>query len=85
MAGYHNREIVRGVYGEFSKIREEFEEFDDAVEQNNILMSLVELSDLIGAIEGYAVKYGISLDDLIIMKNATKRAFEDGTRNSRKS
>jgi hypothetical protein len=46
-------------------------------------MLLVELSDLIGAIESFSEKNNISLDDLIKMKNATKRAFSDGTRKPR--
>jgi phosphoribosyl-ATP pyrophosphohydrolase len=81
--GYHNREIPRGVYGEFSKIKEEFLESEDAFEQGNKIMLLVELSDLIGAIESFSEKNNISLDDLIKMKNATKRAFSDGTRKPR--
>ncbi len=46
-------------------------------------MLLVELADLIGAIEGYCTKHNITLDDLITMKEATKRAFSDGTRTPR--
>lgn len=46
--GYHTRKIEKGVVGEASKIREEFEEFMDAVEQNNRVMELVELSDMVG-------------------------------------
>jgi len=79
--GYHRSEIVPGIHGEASKIREEFEEFQDALRQQNPVMLLVELSDLIGAIEGYTEKhYNITLDDLVTMKNATQRAFADGTR-----
>jgi hypothetical protein len=82
--GYHNKEIPRGKYGEFSKIREEFLEAEDALEQDNKIMTLVEMSDLIGAIEGYCqANFNINLDDLIKMKDATKKAFLDGTRNPR--
>jgi len=77
---YHLTEIPKGEFGEASKITEEYLEFIDAIEQNNHVMSLIELSDLIGAIEEYSKKWNISLYDLIIMKNATKSAFEDGTR-----
>lgn len=77
---YHINEIPKGEIGEFSKIREEFLEAADSLEQNNPLMVLIELSDLIGAIELYSNKYNLSLDDLIKMKNATKRAFESGRR-----
>lgn len=81
--GYHNKYIERGKFGEFSKIKEEFLEAEDALEQGNNIMLLVELSDLIGAIEGYCVKHNIKLEDLIKMKEATKRAFNDGTREPR--
>jgi NTP pyrophosphatase (non-canonical NTP hydrolase) len=80
--GYHNKIIPKGVLGEFSKIREEFLEAEDAIEQNNKVMILIELSDLLGAIEQYTAKYNITLEDLIIMKEATKRAFKDGSRKS---
>jgi hypothetical protein len=45
-------------------------------------MELIELSDLIGAVELYLKKYheGTTLDDLIKMKDVTKRAFENGRR-----
>ena len=78
--GYHQKIIQKGVLGEPSKIREEFEEFMDSVAQDNPVMALIELSDLIGAIEAYAEKNNVTLDNLITMKNATKRAFETGHR-----
>lgn len=81
---YHSKKIERGKFGEFSKIKEEFLEAEDAIEQNNKIMTLVEMSDLLGAIEGYCESnFNISLEDLIRMKNATKSAFIDGTRNPR--
>lgn len=81
--GYHMREIKKGEFGEISKIEEEFEEFKDAVDQCNPVMALTELSDMMGAIEAYLEKHhsSILLNHLIIMNNATKRAFRDGTRN----
>ena len=82
--GYHTRKIERGVFGETSKIREEYEEFCDASEQGNTVMKLVELCDLIGAIEAYTMKkHNISLNELLKMKDATKSAFEEGERQSR--
>lgn len=81
--GYHTVEIPRGKYGEFSKIEEEFLELQDAVNQNNPVMMLCELTDLIGAIEGYARKWNITLDDLLRMKASTESAFKDGTRSER--
>ena len=80
--GYHLDKIPRGHYGEVSKIEEEFHEFKDAVSQGNRIMELVELSDLMGAIRGYLYSYhtGFTLTDLILMADATERAFKDGTR-----
>lgn len=85
MAGYHKREIPRGTYGEVSKVTEEYQEMMDAIDQNNPLMVLQEMSDLIGAIEGYVSRYGLTLQDLITMKDATRRAFLDGTREPKKT
>lgn len=78
--GYHIKKIDKGVLGEFSKIREEFLEAEDAIEQGNKVMLLVELCDMIGAIEAFVSGYNISLEDLLKMKDATKRAFLDGSR-----
>jgi hypothetical protein len=79
--GYHKYKIAKGKVGEASKIREEFQEFQDANEQGNSVMELVELSDLIGAIELYTLnKYNIDLNTLIIMTRATQSAFEEGER-----
>lgn len=80
MAGYHLREIPKGVLGDSSKIEEEYLEFQDALAQENPLMALHELSDLIGAIEAYAARHNISLKSLIAMKEATQRAFKNGDR-----
>lgn len=82
MAGYHIAEIKRGKYGELSKIQEELDEAVDAEKQVNPLMVLLELSDMMLAIEGYLKKqkYNIDLTDLIVMAHATRRAFESGER-----
>ena len=62
---------------------EEFEEFQDAMRQNNPVMALMELSDMLGAIEAYAVQqHNVSLVELVTMHRATARAFRDGTRKS---
>jgi hypothetical protein len=78
--GYHLKEIPKGKLGEFSKIKEEFEELSDGVEQGNDILVICELCDMIGAIESYAKKWNLSLDDLIKMMNCTKSAFEEGKR-----
>ena len=86
MAGYHLRDIPRGAFGEVSKITEEYEEFLESLEQKNPIMAMVELSDLIGAIEGYAEKhFKISLEDILALKNATQRAFKSGCRTPKRS
>lgn len=80
MAGYHLTEIPKGEVGEFSKIVEEFEEFKDAHAQNSKVMELVELSDLLGAIEDYLKKNNMTLKDLKLFSDITKRAFASGER-----
>lgn len=80
--GYHKNKINKGTYGEISKIQEELEELQDAQQQNNKIMQLVELSDIIGAIQGFLTKHhpNITLNDLIIMADATNNAFKSGDR-----
>lgn len=80
MAGYHLTEIKKGEVGEFSKIEEEFAELIDARAQNSKIMEMVELSDLLGAIEEYCKKQNITLKDLKIFSDITKRAFQSGER-----
>lgn len=81
--GYHLTEIPRGTYGEISKILEEAAELKDAMEQANKVMVIIELSDIIGAVEGYMEKYygdKLTIDNLLTMANTTKRAFQSGNR-----
>ncbi len=78
--GYHKKEIKKGSLGEYSKIREEFDELTDAVEQNNSVLIICELTDLVGAIEEYAKKWNLSIDDLKAFSDLTKSAFIDGKR-----
>jgi len=78
--GYHKNKIEKGKLGEFSKIKEEFLETEDAFQQDNKIMLLLELSDMLGAIEDFLKKYNMDIEDLIKMKNATQSAFKDGTR-----
>jgi hypothetical protein len=79
--GYHKRKIEKGTLGEHTKIVEEFNEWNDALDQGNVVMELIELSDLLGAIEAYTKKnHNIDLPDLIRMTRATQSAFEDGSR-----
>ena len=80
--GYHLTKIERGEYGEISKIEEEVAELQDAAIQGNKIMELVELSDLVGAIDGYLQEHhpGTTMTDLITMAAATRRAFITGAR-----
>lgn len=78
--GYHKKEITKGVLGEFSKIKEEFEELEDAVEQKDSILTLCELSDMIGAIEEYLKRWNMNLDTLKNFSDKTKSAFKEGKR-----
>lgn len=79
--GYHTIEIDKGVLGEFSKIKEEFQEAEDGFNQENPILVLCELADILGAIESFVENnFNLSLEDLIKMKDLTKSAFQDGTR-----
>ena len=80
--GYHLKPIEKGVLGELSKIREELDEAVDAQEQGVAVMVLVELSDLVGAVEAYLIKHhpGTTLEDLQKMAAVTRRAFQSGRR-----
>lgn len=83
---YHIRDIPRGEFGKASKIVEESHEFVDAVEQGCVVMALQELSDMVGAIQGYLDECfpGTHVYDLYVMSEITKRAFESGHRTPRK-
>jgi len=80
--GYHKRPIKKGEVGEISKIEEEIDELKEAIEQYNSILALVELSDIYGAIECYLEKHfsDFTMEDLKSMSDATRRAFEDGSR-----
>lgn len=139
LPGYHLTEIKKGINGTVSKIEEEIFELVDALDQKAKIMALIELSDLVGAIELYCKKEeinfylpffadidvlyevnipdfleitrllnisetkdqkleltkklinlidvytinnfkGLDIKDLVIMKDITKRAFENGRR-----
>lgn len=82
--GYHLRRIeTRGVFGQPSKIQEELEELEEALQQDNRILALVELSDIYGALEAVAEALGTSMPELAKMAAATKRAFLDGSRSAK--
>lgn len=62
---FHAVPIQRGVYGELSKIQEELNEAFDAEARGQELMMLIELADIIGAVEGVSKKYGFSIEQLV--------------------
>ena len=80
--GYHLSIIPKYNIGEAGKIIEELEEFKDALLQKNKIMTLVELSDLFGAIEFYLKNNfpNITMADLDTMNKITKNAFINGRR-----
>jgi hypothetical protein len=71
--GYHIAVIEKGTLGDISKIQEELDELKDARQQGVKIMELVELSDLIGAVEAYLAKNHpeTTLTDLIAMSTVT--------------
>ena len=78
--GYHVRQITKGKLGEVSKIREELNELEDAMNQNNRILALCELADLYGAIKAFAYTIGSNMEEIKTMADATESAFKDGTR-----
>jgi phosphoribosyl-ATP pyrophosphohydrolase len=79
---YHKNIIQKGEYGHFSKIIEEFQELIDANKQKDKILEIIELSDLIGSIEGYIEKKynNLTLEDLIKFSYKTKESFKTGKR-----
>jgi hypothetical protein len=77
---YHISAIRKGKLGKSSKIQEELDELIDSEMQGNKIMAMLELSDIYGALEAVAEEYGLTIEDLKIMSEATKRAFVSGTR-----
>lgn len=53
---FHERAIPKGKYGELSKVVEEIEEALDSEERGHRVMLLLELADIIGAIDGMLLK-----------------------------
>lgn len=79
--GYHLREIkTKGIYGQVSKVYEELDEYEESLEQGNRIMAILELSDVYGALEALVIHHGFNMQDIVRMSCATKRAFQDGTR-----
>lgn len=75
---FHLTQIPKGQLGEFSKIKEELLELEDALQQNCRIMALVELSDMLGAMRHFLSNHfpGFTLDDLLKMNQLSERAIE---------
>jgi len=71
--GHHKVKIEKGVFGEYSKVREEFEELTDAVEQKNKILIICELADLVGAIEEYTKSFNLTVKDLREFSNLNNK------------
>lgn len=83
--GYHESKIPKGEIGYLTKIMEEYHELIDASNQGCAVMEILELSDLVGAIEAYATKnWDITIFDLKEMADITARAFRAGERTEKK-
>lgn len=82
--GYHlaSSVIRSGELGEISQIQEELDELTDAMQQGCRIMALLELSDILGAMELFLEKNfpGFTIDDIRSMQLITRRAFENGAR-----
>lgn len=79
---YHKIKIHKHDFGSPYKLQEEATEYIDAVATNNKIMALVELSDLFGCLEHEVSKYGMTVEELKVMSDATKSAFTSGARGS---
>lgn len=78
--GYHTHKINKGELGYSSKIREELEELIDAESQDARILVHCELADLYGALKAYAMRMGLTMDDLRKMEALTHNAFKQGRR-----
>jgi predicted house-cleaning noncanonical NTP pyrophosphatase (MazG superfamily) len=76
---FHTKPIEKGEYGELSKIQEELDEAFDAQKQKNDLMLLIELADIVGAVEGVAEKFGFTIEQLLTFarKRSEVAIFEE--------
>ena len=78
--GYHTKPIQKGVLGSTSKIQEELDELNDAVEQGVKILIHCELADLYGALKLVVENHGLTMDDVRRMSELTASAFQEGER-----
>ena len=72
--GYHNVEIKKGVYGEWSKVEEEIDEILDSLDQQLKPMLIIELCDCLGALKAFFI-LGETNEFLILGAFVTYVAF----------
>ena len=77
---YHKLKIHKHAVGSPYKIQEEFLEYIDAIATGNKVMAVQELSDLYGCLENEVSKLGMTVEDLKVMSDATKKVFISGAR-----
>ena len=63
-ARWHQTKTAKGIFGELSKVIEEYAELVDTVAQAQPVMTLIEPSCLIGAIYGVVARRGRSVVEL---------------------
>jgi hypothetical protein len=63
-ARWHQTKTAKGIFGELSKVIEQYAELVDTVAQAQPVMTLIEPSDLIGAIDGVLARRGRSVLEL---------------------
>lgn len=78
--GYHKLKIHKHAVGSPYKLQEEFLEYIDAIATGNKIMAVQELADLYGCIELEASKQGVTVSDLKVMSDLTKKVFQEGYR-----
>ena len=73
MSFYHTKKIAKGKVGEFSKITEEYQELQDAIDQKDKVLQICELTDLVGAIELFSLEnFNLSIYDLVKFSHKTQ-------------
>jgi phosphoribosyl-ATP pyrophosphohydrolase len=78
--GYHKGKIRKGILGTPSKIQEELDELNDALEQGVKILIHCELADLYGALKLVVEDHGLTMDDVRRMSELTASAFQEGER-----
>lgn len=77
---YHKAIIAKHAHGSALKLIEESQEYIDALASGNKIMASVELADLYGEVIKQAQSLGLGDQDLKVMANTTKNAFDEKDR-----